>query len=437
MAGGILAMTDAIDHVFSGESEATFRAFVRRVRDGGRPAEPILEGRPCDRLDDLPIPDYSDYYDQLAVWLPEVMAEAQLPFETSRGCWWGEKHHCTFCGLNGGGMASREKSAGRALAELAALLERHPTRRVAAVDNIMPHSYWKTVVPRLADELPGLQLMYEQKANLGFEQVCALARAGIVEIQPGIEALSTGLLALMAKGTTCAQNVALLRFTAALGIRVHWNLLFGFPGDQRAFYDETLALLPLLHHLPPPKHAGPIVLDRFSPYHSFPERYGIRELRPLDGLLDALPLHADADRVAYHFEGRFASATADDPALGRALEDAVAAWRAAYHTARPELAVTGALDGELALIDTRGLPGGEPRRRLTRDEAIAALVPRRIRGEVSPATAWALAARAAVIRDGRCVPLATAAPELIRAALRAGEADGERGARGSDALRVV
>ena len=41
-----------------------------------------------------------------------------LLFETSRGCWWGAKSHCTFCGLNGETMAFRSKSPRRALDEL-------------------------------------------------------------------------------------------------------------------------------------------------------------------------------------------------------------------------------------------------------------------------------------------------------------------------------
>lgn len=32
-----------------------------------------------------------------------------LVLEGARGCWWGEKHHCTFCGLNGSLMKFRSK----------------------------------------------------------------------------------------------------------------------------------------------------------------------------------------------------------------------------------------------------------------------------------------------------------------------------------------
>lgn len=419
MAAGVLGMApDALDYVFSGESEDTFRAFVEAMRDGERPATRILEGLPCEKLDALPVPDYADYYEQLAMWLPRTRIQPKLTFETSRGCWWGEKKHCTFCGLNGQGMASREKSPERALAELATLLAAHPNRRVTVTDNIMPHSYWKSFVARLPDEQPGLEVMYEQKANLTLAQVRALARAGITEIQPGIEALSSGLLKLMDKGTTAAQNIALLRYAGACGMVVQWNILYGFPNDELGFYRETIELLPLIHHLPAPNRAGKIIIDRFSPYHTYPERYGIRDLAPLADFDDVLPPTADRDAVAYHFTATFASAIHEHPAVVGELERAIDAWRAAYHgSARPRLEVVMEPDpdgGEsYALIDTRGVPGTLPRRALTRAQAVAALTPRRVSPAAQREVAWALEAAAMVVRDGRYVPLATAEPALF------------------------
>ena len=38
--------------------------------------------------------------------------------EFSRGCWWGQIHPCTFCGLNGKINIYREKSPQRLLEEI-------------------------------------------------------------------------------------------------------------------------------------------------------------------------------------------------------------------------------------------------------------------------------------------------------------------------------
>src|SRR5262249_37819581 len=147
-----------------------------------------------------------EFYQQFKALLPNsTLAESEviwLPYESSRGCWWGEKHHCTFCGLNAQTMKYREKSPDRVINDLNKLLKTHPTRRVCMVDNIMPHTYFRTLIPRLGSEIPDLHMFYEQKANLSLGQVTALKDAGILEVQPGIEALSSSLLKSMDKGVS-------------------------------------------------------------------------------------------------------------------------------------------------------------------------------------------------------------------------------------------
>ena len=78
-------------------------------------------GIPLARLDDLPVPDFSDYFRDLAASGAQADVVPVLLFETARGCWWGAKSHCTFCGINGGAMAFRAKSQARALDELQTL----------------------------------------------------------------------------------------------------------------------------------------------------------------------------------------------------------------------------------------------------------------------------------------------------------------------------
>ena len=75
------------------------------------------------------------------------------------------------CGLNGETMAFRQKSPDRVIAGARRLLLRYPTQRIGMVDNILPHSYFRTVLPRLAKELPPVQIFYETKSNLNLEQV--------------------------------------------------------------------------------------------------------------------------------------------------------------------------------------------------------------------------------------------------------------------------
>jgi ribosomal peptide maturation radical SAM protein 1 len=425
MAEGVASLTDAVDVVFSGESEETFIAFLETVKSGQPGPARIVRGRPCRNLDGLPTPRFDDYFRQLAACFPgshHEVGEISLPYESSRGCWWGEKHHCTFCGLNGEGMVFRKKAPARVLGDLGRLVDDYTCARVSMTDNIMPFDYFQTLIPQMAAlaQRPGFPaVFYEQKANLSLRQVLALKAAGIRHIQPGIEALSTSLLRRMDKGVSGGQNVTLLRYARSAQMTLSWNILWGFPGDELRDYEETAALLPLLQHLPPPELVAHIMIDRFSPYFERPGQYGIVHLGPWPGLAEVLPEGTDVHRVAYHFSGTWPSESREHPEVIHAIDAEVARWRKKYNSyvafgpARiwrpPMLEVVPDEKGGHALVDTRGLPGTEAFVTLTLAQAAAALTSRPAAGDLE----WALARKVGVMIDGRYVPLATATPEIL------------------------
>lgn len=416
MAHGLAALDTGIDYFFSGESERTFPALLAAVVAGKRPAGRVVKGQLCRDLDRLPPPDYEEFFRQRERFLPASatpLAETEMLYETSRGCWWGEKHHCTFCGLNGEGMAFRQKSPERVIEDLRLLSSAHPTRKISMTDNIMPHGYFKSLLARLGKELPGLSIFYEQKANLSLTQMIELRDGGVRSIQPGIEALSTPLLTWMRKGVHGRQNVALLRYARATGIEVSWNLLWGFPGDTIEAYEETLRLVPLLHHLPPPTALWHISLDRFSPYFADPEGFGVKNLRPLPGYFDFLPKAADVFRIAYHFVGEYRSGAHDHLDVLAKLWRAVSRWQRSWKDGnRPaeELRIFEE-NGSFVLRDTRRICPGRRRRILRRDEAALLLVPRPyVPGREADR---AITERLAVVLDGWFVPLAVAEADLL------------------------
>jgi len=422
MAEGILSLGARIDYVFSGESEQTFPRFLRDAAAGTLPPEKIVTGSPCRDLDSLPLPDFTEYFRQRDALIPENPFangdQLWLPYEGSRGCWWGEKHHCTFCGINGEGMQYRQRSAGRVIADLRALVERHNVRRICMTDNIMPHTFFQTLIPDLPAQALGLHVFYEQKANLTLAQVLALKNAGVAVIQPGIEALSTDLLKLMDKGVTARQNIAMLRYARAVGMDVSWNMLYAFPGDREEWYRETLAMVPYLRHLAAPSGPCHLSIDRFSPYFFASSRYGVEDVRPMDSYVSVLPDGADVRKVAYHFLAKYPSGSSANPALMQELETALEDWRKAWEPPEdqdvdlPTLGVVRISEEQYVLIDTRGVEGLPAVQFLDQDQAAAALVSRSLRSD-DQSTEWARDNRLALALDGWHVPLATAAPAVL------------------------
>lgn len=410
MARGIASLSAPIDYIFSGECESVFPDFLRCAVEGQHlPAERIVQGEACFDMDSLPEPCFDDYFAQLDNALPhwrESGKDISLPYESSRGCWWGARHHCTFCGLNGETMAFRQKSPDRVIAGARRLLLRYPTKQLFMIDNIIPHTYFRTVLPRLRQELPPAKIFYEAKSNLTLDQVELLVRAGVYRIQPGIEALSSSLLQRMKKGVLARQNLALLRYARAAGLAVVWNLLDHFPGDQREDYEETLALMPLIHHLSPPTGLYAVSFDRFSPYFNNPAEYGISCLEPAPSYACVFPPSADVRSLAYHFRGEYPCAHSSHPELEGLLERAYAEWRDSWKAGAPppNLTLTRGDDGYYTLMDTRGVEGTDLFQFLDEKEARAVI----IGGPLDRQTLaeWAIERKLAVALDGWCVPLA-------------------------------
>jgi len=316
----LLRQFDCLDVVVSGEGEIAFPSIVdlwltkRRLpeslpgvftRAGLDGAPVIVNASSVQHMDDLPIPDYSDFLDQ---WCETTLGHTSKPvllYESSRGCWWGERNHCTFCGLNGGNIAYRSKSQRRALDELKQLMsiaEQNNVKTIAAVDNILDLKYFSEFVPALADAKRDLGMFYEVKVNLRKEQVEMLRRAGITHLQPGIESLSTTVLKLMRKGVRGLQNIQLLKFCKELSVTAEWNMLFGFPGEQPHDYEPVLALMPSLTHLRPPTGTFPIRLDRFSPNFDRSGEMGLIDVAPFPAYDHVYAISKEAQHnIAYYF----------------------------------------------------------------------------------------------------------------------------------------
>lgn len=368
MGAEFLRVVDSIDVVVRGEGERTFPALVNALMStsdlGAIPGvlfkragivQSAGEAPLLPSLDIQPVPDYSEYFDLLKELGQQHMLKGRrpwVPFESSRGCWWGAKHHCTFCGLNALGLQYRTKSVERVIAELLELSRRHQTLRFEAVDNIIDHASMNELCEELATTGYDFSLFYEVKANLSRDQLAMLRRAGLRSIQPGIESLSTHVLTLMNKGSTRLINLRLLKWAQYYGLEALWAIITGFPGETSADYASQTALIPLLHHLRPPLACQPLWMERFSPYFTQADR-GFTNIRPQPGYFAAYPIDGiDYDKIAYFFDYDVTGVgTAEDLAK---LQSEVSAWQAAWKPpSRPPVLHYFEGPGWIRIVDTR------------------------------------------------------------------------------------
>ena len=306
-----------VDFVVSGEADDLIVPFVRGLLAHGRDVTPppgVIDGALAEQrdaepprasvwsVDTIPTPDYDDYFSALERSpLGDVVVPA-LVVETSRGCWWGAKSHCTFCGLNGGNMAYRAKSPPRAVEEFHRLAARYGVRRFTVVDNIIDMQYHQKVLPQLAGH--GYDIFYETKANLRRHHMQGFSDAGVRSIQPGMESFHDEILRLLAKGNRAWMNVQLLKWATELSMDISWVFLIDVPKQRDEWYVEMLTWLPLITHLPPPVYATPIQFVRFSPYHRDAATYGF-DLVPERTYAQIYPLAPEEmEQLAYYFVER-------------------------------------------------------------------------------------------------------------------------------------
>jgi len=255
------------------------------------------------------MPVYDSYFHTIKKLELTRYIKPGLLAETSRGCWWGAKKHCTFCGLNGASMDHRSKPSSAVLAEFKQLSEKYKISKLEIVDNILPMEYMKTVLPALSKEQK-YKIFYETKSNLRKEHIAQLAQAGVKWIQPGFESLNDDFLKLVAKGATAIQNISALKWSLNFGVRVSWNLLCGAPQEKAHWYEEMAEILPLIMHLQAPYHElVKIRYPRFSPYFKDPEKYGLT-LEPIPSYRYIYPLTGEnLANLVYFFDEESTSKT--------------------------------------------------------------------------------------------------------------------------------
>jgi ribosomal peptide maturation radical SAM protein 1 len=292
----ILALFPQVDHVCDGEGDLALPELLRALRDGETPTIPGFLGRSSgpgqagpakilsgQQMDETPFPDHSDFFRTLDAH-PGVKRTLgiSLPMQNSRGCLWGQKHHCVFCGIRDLELTYREKSQDRSIAEIRWLLDTYGDRAVGITfsDNTTSPKQLRRFMPALSEAIPDLPPVWsEAQANLRREDIVLLRRANIREITVGIESLDSEALALMNKGSKPSINLQTLKWGDEHGVFIAWYWLVGFMGEGDSGA-RVADVIKQIVHLRPPQNGKvtPISIPRFSPYFERPVEYGIDDL---------------------------------------------------------------------------------------------------------------------------------------------------------------
>ena len=247
--------------------------------------DPLLGARyvPAHAMEDLralPAPDFDGL--PLDRYLSPTLV---LPYDPTRGCYWGK---CTFChyGLAEVGTASyRERSVGDVVEHLRALSERYETKHFYfSQDSVAP----KTLV-KLAEALAASDLRIRWATDLKPEKYLTAARAeilrkgGAVACALGVESASPRVLEMIDKGAPIEVVADVASHLASADIAVEAMCFTDFPTETREEAMATLRWLDRLRDTISLFIVGEFDLTHGALVAQAPEKFGLSEVWQLDG----------------------------------------------------------------------------------------------------------------------------------------------------------
>jgi hypothetical protein len=240
----------------------------------------VMRGEASEDMRLLPAPDFD------GMPLDRYLApHLVLPYDPTRGCYWGK---CTFChyGLAETGTASyRERAVETAVEHLAALSARHGTRYFyLSQDSVAPKTIVK-LAAALADA--GLDLRWatdlKPEKYLSLERAQTLRRGGAVACALGVESANPRVLGLIDKGAPVAVVSDVIDRLAEAGIAAEAMCFTGFPSES---YEEALDTLRFLDQRR--DRVAAFIVGEFDLTHGalvarHPERFGVSEIWQVEG----------------------------------------------------------------------------------------------------------------------------------------------------------
>jgi anaerobic magnesium-protoporphyrin IX monomethyl ester cyclase len=279
------------------EGEMPLLDIVRELESGRKPAGILHAADPMD-LAVLPAPDFDDL--PLERYLSPVPV---LPYDATRGCYWGK---CAFChyGLAEKGTAPyRERPLEETLQHLEKLSVRHDCRLFYLSQDVMA----PRTVHELARKIRTAGLTWRWATDLRPEpyftsEVCRdLVEGGALAVSLGIESGSPRMLQLIRKGTTKEALETVIENLAAAGVAVEAMCFTDFPTESYADAMATLQLLDTHREAIALFMCGRFQLTRGSAVAGKPSDFGVREIWHVAG---------DDLRNTLYYEEKLTSKTA-------------------------------------------------------------------------------------------------------------------------------
>lgn len=253
LSAKVLEAFEFVDAVFVGESEITFRNFLKQRQLKSKPffgipgihsrVSPFVSGSIIDNLDELPyITEAPDYFKWLNLEKLLIPDKSFAPVEATRGC----PLKCSFCSTKQvWGAKVRRKSAHRLVEEM------------RAIETISSDSFFSLTgdnvgVPRIqfmrfCEDLVQISNKYTWACSLKLDrfserELILMWEAGCRGMFVGIESASQVTLNRVNKAASVENEVKNIRLAIELGFQIETSFIIGFPWETEKDLKDTYEL---------------------------------------------------------------------------------------------------------------------------------------------------------------------------------------------------
>jgi len=296
------------------EGEEMLLALLHMLAGGQTPPR-VLYGKRDTNPGSLPPPDFDglpmDKY---------LSPEPVLPYDATRGCYWGK---CTFChyGLSPRGTAVyRQRPVDRIVADLLQLEERWSCRTFYFSHDAFAPQTARGLSRKLRSAGGSLRWASDMRPEAGLTPECCrdLKEGGALSMALGIETASPRLLQLIDKGISIKDMHAAVKNLSSAGIAVEAMCFTGFPTETYAEANSTIAFIRERREDISLFICGLFGLCHGSRVAQFPENFGIQNIWSLEG---------DELETGLFYEERFPSKSdLEQQKLDRAVDTLAAGW---------------------------------------------------------------------------------------------------------------
>ena len=227
------------------------------------------------KLNDM-LPESLDGYDLSKYLAPEIV----LPFQSSRGCYWGK---CSFCDQDFG-QEFNVKNIDKTISEMKMYKEKYGVSHFEFIDESVGPKYMDEFSDKLLSENIDIKYFCDARLESAFTKniLNKAHQAGLKMVMWGVESGSDKIMELINKGIDINRRFEILKDSSDSGI---WNfafIFFGFPAETKEDAQKTIDML--ISHKDVVHSYGRSVfsMGKHAKLAAEPEKYGITEIIPAE-----------------------------------------------------------------------------------------------------------------------------------------------------------